>query len=122
MRIRDIVVKREYKKIASLLILGVAIAIQHNKGERGGLGRLVQEISYWYYVNQCVAQIRVSADGSGGTDKDVAEAIDFTLQEIDNYIPEEKKIELGKTKLSGASTDQGGGGGGVGESCMEETE
>lgn len=65
---------------------------------------MIKYISFWSLSDNKLISYQLDSDGSEGTDKKTAEAINISLKKIDPLNEEPK------TKLHGLSTDAGGGG------------
>ena len=87
--------------------------LSHDKGERAGLGRLVEVMAFnnrklkldpsWH---DGIISIRIDADGVNSNDKDIATKIIKTKQDIITYLEDGTRI-----RLASILTDHGGGGG-----------
>ena len=74
-----------------------------DKGECDVIVRLVKEIDFW--DGEFVQSVRLDADTSKGIPKEVAKALDVSLNQIDTY-----RYYWGRTIIIGQTTDSGGGG------------
>ena len=74
------------------------------KGERGGLGRFVQEATTFEHSVDKIISIILNSDGANEKDGEADEAIDATLCDIDIYCKKGKQF-----KSVGQCTDSGGG-------------
>ena len=94
--------------------------LSHDKGERAGLGRLVEVMSFnnrnhrldptWH---DGIISIRIDADGVNSNDDDIATKIIKTKEDISTYLDDGVQI-----KIASLMTDHRGGGGTI-ESSAE---
>ena len=81
-----------------------------DKGNKKGIAHFVKIVSYWNNEVNKVSKYLLDCEASGGTSKNCADAINYSLTRLDD----EEFVAL----LSGQCTDAGGGG--VGQSLFAE--
>ena len=91
-------------------VVGKKIYLSCDKGNKKGIGHFVKIVSYWDDDTKKVRKYLLDCEASGGTSKNCADAINFSLSRLD--------ADGFHVLLSGQCTDAGGGG--VGQSLFTE--
>ena len=98
-----------YKDVATNLESGMPLASVFDKGERGGLGRLIKEEIMFDHSVDKIIPIRLNSDGAEGKDIESAKAIDATLCDVYIYYKDSKRTKAVRqcTKSIGVGVTEG---------------